>query len=107
HRLKQPALPNEHCSPGGDGSTSVTAWPRCRSTEAQARPTTPAPITATLMSVELRVRGLRDLLPLRVLAPQELGELVGRVAHDVEAQVGEALAHVGHLHDLAHLAREA
>src|SRR3954447_9883176 len=102
-RLKQPALPNEQCSPGGTGSITVTSCPRSLSAAAQARPTTPAPITLTRTSVEHRVRGLRDLLPLRVLAHQEHGELVGCVAHDVEVQVGEALAHIRHLHDLAHL----
>ena len=46
-RLKQPALPNEQYSPGGRGSTSVTAWPRICSCVAHASPTTPAPMTVT------------------------------------------------------------
>src|SRR3954471_13884509 len=70
-RLKQPALPNEQCSPGGTGPITVAPCPRSRSAAAQARRSEPAPTTVTRTSVEHRVRGLRDLLPLRVLALQE------------------------------------
>jgi hypothetical protein len=42
-----PELPNEHASPGGKRSMMVTSCPSRRSATAEARPITPAPITAT------------------------------------------------------------
>src|SRR5690606_23166159 len=53
-RLKHPAFPYEQPCPGAERSTNVTAWSRRTRAAADARPTTPAPMT--------RVCGRLDIL---------------------------------------------
>src|SRR5690606_6003727 len=44
---RAPEFPDEHCDPGGSGSTSTTRLPAWTSSCATHNPTTPAPMTAT------------------------------------------------------------
>src|SRR5919204_6335438 len=57
-------------------------------------------------SVELRARGLHLLLRQLAVAPQERGELAGRLGDRLEAELRQALAELGRLHDLRRLGGE-